>query len=259
MARGPFSHASIGCKGLRFGYKPNCEDEWWDQRMASTAETQDMIINRIFGNWIGLPTGLRKTADEATIFAMQKICRCFKLYLENLQSKLPASNFNSEKDKLMAAFGMGTMDDVLKADADAQPAIDCSRIPEFKVVLDKLNSEVVLQAAQKRADLQKSLESATFMSLVEDLKQDQVKIEKYMSELDASRANWSQSLSAHKRHRRQTGLQRTLDFMKIRLDVGTMADEEVIADIPKHYSVFKAFSGREIQGFGHDETCEAYV
>ena len=159
----------------------------------------------------------------------------------------------------MAAFDMGTMDDVLKADADAQPAIDCSRIPEFKVVLDKLNSEVVLQAAQKRADLQKSLESATFMSLVEELKQDQVKIEKYMSELDASRANWSQSLSAHKRHRRQTGLQRTLDFMKMRLDVGTMADEEVIADIPKHYSVFKAFSGREIQGFGHDETCEAYV
>ena len=225
--------------------------------MTSTAETQDLIIDRIFNSWVALPAGIRKTADETTVLSMQKICRCFQLYLENLQSKLPAASFIAEKKKLMDAFAMGTMDDALKADAESQPVLDCKRIPEFKFLLDKLDSEVVLQAAQKRKELQKSLESATFMSLVEDLKQDQSKIEDYMKKLEGARGNWSQAVAAHKRHRRHSGLQRTMEFMKVRMDVGAFCAEESIPDFPKHYSVFKAHSAREITSFGGEDTCEA--
>ena len=257
MHKGPFSHAAIGCKGLRIMYKPTTESSWWSSKMPSNVETQDLIIDRIFKDWKSLPVGLRRTADENTVLNFQKICRCFQLYLEDLQEKIPASSFDVEKARLTEAFFLGTMDEPLKADAEAQPVMDCSRIPEFKGILDRLNHEVVLQAAQKRADLQKSLENATFMSLAEDLKQDQIKIAQYISDLDRARANWSVCVAAYKRARRLKGLDRTRLFMATRFDIGILENDENIRDVAKHYSVFKTMSARETPAITTDDTLEA--
>ncbi|CAK8986676.1 unnamed protein product [Durusdinium trenchii] len=254
MIKGPFSHASIGCRGLRLGFKPSMENEWWNERMVNNSETQDLIIDRIFNDWRQLPVGLRKTCDENAVFAFQKICRCFQLYLDHLQSKIPAELFVTERKRLMEAFFLGTMDDHLKSEADSQPVLDCARIPDFKAIIDRLHSEVTLQAAKKKAELQKTLENATFLSLIEDVKSDQAKVNDYKDALVSARANWSQAVSAYKRSRRNKGLERTGEFMKSRLDVGQMAAEESIHDIPKHYSVFKTVSAREVAGFGPENT-----
>lgn len=246
MVKGPFSHQSIGCKAMRVGFCNNFEDEWWAAQMTSDCDTVDMIIDRICNDWKELPTGLRKTADEQSIQNMQKVCRCFQLMLHDLQSKLPAATFAVERKKLEHAFSMGTLDASLKQECENQSGpLDCSRFSECKLILESQKADVILAAAQKRKELAKSLETATFMSLSEELKVDTEKVAAYIQELGKARGNWQVAVAAYKRTRRSKGLKACHDFMKTNIDVDKLECDENLADMSKHFNVFRAAVGAD--------------
>lgn len=257
MVKGPFSHSALAAKSFRIGFKPQCESEWWDDRMTSNAETVSMIIERLYIDWQALPVGLRKTSDEGTIQAMQKICRAFQLCMEDLESKIPRPMFEIEGPKLLKAFELGTMDESLRSMAECQPVMDVSTIPDFKQVLQKLHLEVTMAAVEKQAELKRTVDSATFLSLRADLTHDVDLVTRYIKDLKEARANWSAAVAAHKRQRRRTGLDKTLAFMKTRLDVGLLSKDESLSDLPKHYAVFKTTSLKEFPSFTTDDTFEA--
>lgn len=246
MVKGPFSHQSIGRKAMRHGFAANFEDEWWAANMTSDASTVDLVISRIFGDWLGLPSGLRKTADELAVLQMQKVCRTFQLALQDLQSKLPSSLFNIHKVKLEECFMMGTMDSQLKEACDSQQGkLDCSQFTDVKMVLEAQKADVMIKAAEKRAELQKSLESATFMSLFEDLKIDKENVATYIKDLASARANWQLAVATYKRKRRNKGLKSCQEFMKKSIDVDKLECDENLADMSKHFNVFRAAVGSD--------------
>ncbi|CAJ1374819.1 unnamed protein product [Effrenium voratum] len=253
MARGPFSHAAIGSKGMRTGWKPQCESPWWQERMGNTTETVDLIIDRILKAWQNLPSGLRKTAEDATVLHTQKVVRTFQLHLEDLQSQLPAEAFAAEKAKLMEAFMLGGMDDALKQQADAQPVLDCSTIPEFKAVLERQESQFVIAAANKRQELKKQLESATFLSLMEDLKHDKDKVSTFATKLQLARSNWGQAVQAYKRARRNKGVERITHLMRSRLDI-KLIQENGLVDLPRLYNLFKVTALQDMPTIAADAT-----
>eukprot|EP00438_Fugacium_kawagutii_P009203 Skav234295 [mRNA] locus=scaffold2271:198567:201667:+ [translate_table: standard] len=240
MVKGPFSHQSIGCKAMRIGFCNNFEDPWWAAHMASDAETITMIIDRLHADWKELPSGLRWTADEMVVMGMQKKARCFQLLLGDLKERIPAEAFASENQKLQQAWAMGTLDSQLCIEVENQHPLDCSRLHEFQRILEAIAMDVTMAAAKKRAELAKSLETATFMSLCEDLKVDKEKVAHYIQGLSAARVNWQGVVASYKRMRRSKGLRQSAEFMKVNIDVDKLADDENLADMSKHFNVFKA-------------------
>ena len=211
------------------------------------ASTVDLMIDRLYTQWKELAPGMRKTHEEASIQAMQKICRTFQLFMADFKGKVPAEAFETEAPRLREAFSFGGLDDCLKKVAETEPALDCALSVDFKSVLDRQESEIMLAAAKKRKELQKQLETATYMSLVEQLKLDREMLFQFVDKLKAARKHWSQTVQAYKRDRKNQGLERIGQILQSACSIELLESPGgtgAISDIARHFSVFKQGSAK---------------
>ena len=111
MTKGPITHAGIASKALRLGYSMKVDVDFYVERMSNTEPTIQLILDRVISDFSNSPIGMRTSAGDERIQSMQKICRMFLLYMEDLASKLPAEAVQAETPALWDSFKLGCFDE----------------------------------------------------------------------------------------------------------------------------------------------------
>ena len=113
MTKGPITHAGIASKALRLGWSMKVDVDWYVDKMVNTEDTVELILDRIVADFTNSPPGMRTSAGDDRVQSMQKVCRMFLLYMEDLASKLPAEALQSESPALWESFKLGCFDEHL--------------------------------------------------------------------------------------------------------------------------------------------------
>ena len=186
---GPIGHGFLGSVALRKLYGPHSEDDWWIQRMLNDDDTIMLMVERTIDDWKARQPGIRKTATHDAAVDMQKICRVFHIFMDELRQRVPAESYNAECGQLLSAFRLGVFDDTFKDIAADQPRpLKIEIVHEFACVLTRHESRISEREIQKRKDLKAHVENATWQSLVNDLESDLAKISEYNDSLISARA-----------------------------------------------------------------------
>ena len=113
MIKGPITHAGIASKALRLNYSGKIDVDWYADRMSNDENTITIILDRVLGDFMNTPAGMRSSAGDDRVQALQKISSMFQLYLEDLSNKLPEEIFRNESAALWTSFSLGCFDEHL--------------------------------------------------------------------------------------------------------------------------------------------------
>ena len=113
MIKGPVTHAGIASKALRLNYCAKLGVDWYADRLSNDERTITIILDRVLGDFLNAPAGMRSSAGDDRVQALQKIASMFRLYLEDLSNQLPGETFRNETPALWSSFNLGCFDEHL--------------------------------------------------------------------------------------------------------------------------------------------------
>ena len=70
--------------------------------------------HRLHQDYVSTVAGMRASAKEERVTQLQRICRMYLLYMEDLQRRLPGEAFQVESKNLLRSFLHGCFDDHLQ-------------------------------------------------------------------------------------------------------------------------------------------------
>ena len=173
MWRGPFSHAALSSPFWRSGYSLQCEEPWWQEKMAERCPSLTrMVAERLVNDWRDTPAGLRKTADSQVVMDLFIVCQVFHIYMDELENLVGAPSCKDVED-LEDAFLLHTFDVAFKTDAKNQPMpLDITKVAEFGAVVQRHKTSLQYAEVEKRKELKLQVEGATYNKLAQDLLDD---------------------------------------------------------------------------------------
>ena len=115
--------------------------------------------------------------------------------------------------------------------------LDCKKLPDFRFILDKMDNKLKQEELQRKRELKKQVDLATFESLKEDLSKDVSLVQDYNEALRLAQETWQGMVQSYKRNRHLKGLEKTESIMKDRL---CLVGLQSLVELPRHYSLFKA-------------------
>ena len=88
MNRGPVSHAGIASRALRNSYHRESGISFYDDKLGNGPGTVELMLARIYQDYMTTAPAMRSCAGEEKMQQLQKVCRMFQLFLDNLATKL---------------------------------------------------------------------------------------------------------------------------------------------------------------------------
>ena len=88
MIKGPITHGGVASKALRTAYMVDTDVDFYQDKLGNTEATVQLILERVHRDFVRVATGMRSSATDERIHYLQKACRMFQLYCENLRTKL---------------------------------------------------------------------------------------------------------------------------------------------------------------------------
>mgnify|MGYP001812214349 CR=1 FL=1 len=166
MTRGPFNHGALGCKALRVGYANHCEDAVWSQEMVNGESTVRLIVERLLKNYTKAPAGLRLSASADHIQKLQKLAKCFEMYMARLATRVDQTTMENESPQLKEHWINGVYDDfLLQAVKDQPNPIVVDALPEFKIILQKIEHDMNAKHLQRKHELARQVDSSSYTTL----------------------------------------------------------------------------------------------
>ena len=120
--------------------------------------------------------------------------------------------------------------------------LDCTKLPEFKYIVDRASAEMRGAELKKRKELQQKVDQASYETLKNEVANDLALLSEYNLAVARAKELWTDQVQSYKRNRRNKGLQRVQELMDNRLSLVDLESSVSggYKSIPKHYSSFKA-------------------
>jgi hypothetical protein len=138
---GPMNHAALASDALLDTYQPDMPVPSFKKMMKSTSSTALLLGQRVVADYVNSPPQMRRTMNNDSVVALQKITRAFELALDEFASHVSDNVFKAEEASLRKAFMLKFMDDALlmKVDSCEEP-FDLLTIQEFRTILIRVRS-----------------------------------------------------------------------------------------------------------------------
>ena len=164
--------------------------------------------------------------------------------------------FNEEYNGILCHFRSGVYDDVLKqATVDQPNPIAIETLPEFKIIVQRMENELKMKALERRKDVARQVEASSFQAICQDLNDDMASLEKCFAEVARVQAEWTPRVCAYKRARRNRGIEAVKEIMQKRLRVVEVDEKQGFLDTPRAFNSWKADSTNDDVPHMADNTC----
>ncbi|CAE7226915.1 unnamed protein product [Symbiodinium microadriaticum] len=249
MVRGPISHSGIASRALRNNFHRESGIAFYEDKLGNAEGTVELILSRVYKDYINTAVGLRTSASDEKVQQLQKICRMFQLFLEQLATRLSQEVFSAERPNLVECFMSGSFDDELLEQAEKLPVpLDCAALAEFRHLTQRAANQLRNEELRKKKELQTQVDKASIQSLTEQMTQDVEALKTYDKSLAEAKELWGDMVQSYKRNRRNKGLARVEDIMNTRLSVQVLevGPNGGFKSIPKHYGLFKNGAAKDM-------------
>ena len=154
IARGPISHAGLGCVSVQVGYGPCCVMPEWTSTMQNAHCTVIHMAQCVRTDFEELPIGIRRPAGPVELAQLQKATRCFELAIDQLRGKIRATSFAKRLEALRSSFMLKLLDaSLIKVVEKCPISVNIDSLPEFNSVVKSEQAEIQILQLQKASEL----------------------------------------------------------------------------------------------------------